>query len=389
MSTFAQQHPRARMLLVLLLVTAIGAASGGGSDDDEESSCNAAGVPDTRRARRRLIPTPRLVEAQISYPTGDKSFKVWQPWPSAIPAEDISPFLMADEWGAPTKRPLDGKAAADPGPPPSQGERHVGWHPHRGFDIVSYIREGRGSHADSMGNVAVVRPGGIQWLRCGSGIEHAEGGGNPPGAAKHGFQLWINARRAQKMAPPAYGTVQPEGIPVVRGAGGGVSRLLAGARGAAFTDRADDFMIADCELPAGATHSHAVPAALTGSVVVYAYDGAGTVGGRALRPRQALVLELESPSDDADGEDADADAVLELAATAPDGFAVMVFAGRPLGEPIAWRGPIVMSTQRELRSAYDELARGTFLKERVPFDYKAHADRARAVDEAGLVFEFD
>ena len=353
------------------------------------------------RARPRILILPRIVTRRdsphdrISYPTGDKSFKVWQPWPSALPAEDISPFLMCDEWGAPTKA-LDTRAARDPGPPPAQGERHVGWHPHRGFDIVSYIREGRGSHADSLGNVAVVRPGGVQWLRTGSGIEHAEGGGNPPGASKHGFQLWINLPRAMKMAKPRYGTVQPEDIPVVRGDGGGVSRLLAGAGAAAFADRAGDFAIADCELPPGATHAHAVPAALTGTVVLYAYAGAGTAGGRALRPREALVLELDDAAGadadadaSADAANADADAAIELVATAEEGFGVMVFAGRPLGEPIAWRGPIVMAKQWELRQAYDELRAGTFLKERVPFDFKAHADRARPVDEDGLVFAFD
>ena len=74
-------------------------------------------------------------------------------------------------------------------------------HCHAGFDILTYMKEGRGSHADSLGNVAVVRPGGIQWMRTGSGIEHAEGGGNPEGINKHGFQIWVSADSFFKRKP--------------------------------------------------------------------------------------------------------------------------------------------------------------------------------------------
>jgi redox-sensitive bicupin YhaK (pirin superfamily) len=97
---------------------------------------------------------------------------------------DVSPFLLMHDFGEPSKL-LDTLVADDPGPPQERAEKIVGWHPHRGFDIITYMKEGRGSHADSLGNQAVVRPGGIQWLRCGSGIEHAEGGGNPEHANTH------------------------------------------------------------------------------------------------------------------------------------------------------------------------------------------------------------
>ena len=112
-------------------------------------------------------------------------------------------------------------------------DRHVGWHPHRGFDILSYIKQGRGSHADSMGNAAVVRPGGLQWMRTGSGVEHAEGGGNPDGASTV-FNCGSTSAK-MKMEDPACGTVQPEDIPEERSPGGGLFRfLVAGDRGAAF-----------------------------------------------------------------------------------------------------------------------------------------------------------
>ena len=170
------RHPACALLLLAVLL----AGSTTLAADDE---CAAALVP-----LRVLSAAP----AHVSYPTGDKSFAVLEAFPGggALAAERISPFLLAHEWGAVTKT-LDGRVAPDPGPPSLREKAAtVGWHPHRGFDLLSYIKEGRGSHADSLGNVAVVRPGGVQYMRAGSGIEHAEGGGTPQGASKHGFQLW-------------------------------------------------------------------------------------------------------------------------------------------------------------------------------------------------------
>ena len=95
-------------------------------------------------------------------------------------------------------------------------------------------------------------------MRAGSGIEHAEGGGNPPHINKHGFQLWINLPSTMKMDQPAYGTVQPEAVPELRSSGGGMSRFVAGKGSLALNDR-DDFMIVDCELPANTSHVLDVP----------------------------------------------------------------------------------------------------------------------------------
>ena len=86
-------------------------------------------------------------------------------------------------------------------------------HCHAGFDILTYMKEGRGSHADSLGNVAVVRPGGIQWMRTGSGIEHAEGGGNPEGINKHGFQIWVSADSFLKKNEEPFAMPPPASVP--------------------------------------------------------------------------------------------------------------------------------------------------------------------------------
>ncbi len=359
--------------------TAAGAAAGAAAVRAASSAATA------RRLRVRNV-----VGSTTTFPTGDKSFGVLEPWPSRLVYADTSPFLLTHDWGTPTKRL--GAPAVDAGPPTEQGQRHVGWHPHRGFDLLSYIKEGRGSHADSMGNVAVVRPGGIQYMRAGSGIEHAEGGGNPPGVAKHGFQIWINLPAEKKMADPFYGTVQPEDIPESRSHDGLLTRWLAGAGSASFQDR-DDYFIADVEVPANATggvpQEFHVPSDFS-HVILYCYQGGGKISGTALRPHHAAVMQVSSSSDEMsvavgpDGTSVDAvttpavvgrpgvhgSNVLTVEATAAEGFGVMVFAGRPLDEPVAWRGPIVMSTQREIRMAYSDLQRGTFLKQRVPFDYR-------------------
>ena len=103
---------------------------------------------------------------------------------------------------------------------------------------MRYIKEGRGIHADSLGNVEEVTPGGVQWLRAGSGIEHAEGKSSPEESAnKHGFQIWIDLPADKKMDEPNYGTVLGKDIPEIRTEGGGVSRILGGHGSQVFSDR--------------------------------------------------------------------------------------------------------------------------------------------------------
>jgi quercetin 2,3-dioxygenase len=333
---------------------------------------------------------PKLIVKQVTpstkaNPTGDPNFSVIRPFANRY-LKDVftNPFLMCDEWGEITKEL--GKPAIDPGPPKVTGKRHVGWHPHRGFDIVSVIKEGRGAHADSLGNVEIVRPGGIQWMRTGSGVEHAEGGGNPEGAAKHGFQLWINLPSKMKMNEPSYGTVQPENIPEVdhTSNNGGLVRYLAGAyhKSASFPDR-EDFTIIDVEIPPNATEIVSIPIIFE-RVIIYVYRGEGTISGRKVRPQRAAVLSIGAVEVDAtmsvddkyqpfeELDMFDDVATVELAA-GKQGYAVMIFAAIPLKEPIAWRGPIVMNKDSEIQRAYRELQIGTFLKKRVNYNYQERA----------------
>jgi len=109
------------------------------------------------------------------------------------------------------------------------------------MDIMTYLREGTGRHADSLGNVGEFASPGFQWISVGSGIEHAEGGGTPDGERMHGFQIWINVPRAHKLDDPAYGTADPGTIPELDlGVGVGSGRLLAGPN--PFSDREGPFL---------------------------------------------------------------------------------------------------------------------------------------------------
>lgn len=307
----------------------------------------------------------KVVDAGVEYPTGEASFKVFQPFPNALSAEMADPFLMCDEWGE--SRKTLGETAIDEGPPHSVGTPHVGWHPHRGFDILSYIKEGRGRHADSLGNLGIVRPGGLQWMRTGSGVEHAEGGGNPEGARKHGFQIWINLPGTLKMSDPDYGTVQPEDIPEVLAESGALTRSLAGAGGASFQSR-EDVHIADCELPPSVLHRHVFPRGVD-RIILYIYRGHGVVAGRMVGSQQGVVLDASSCTELSESQ------CFVVLRSQELGLGVMVFAGRQLKEPIAWQGPIVMNTDHEIRSAFSELRRGMFYRKKVSYDYHAAADK--------------
>ena len=331
---------------------------------------------------QRTLHVAKVVNAVISYPTGDPSFAVQEAFSGrdTLSAESISPFLLAHDFGTPTKDLSKGQPAADPGPPAmgEHPERITGWHPHKGFDIITYMKEGRGLHADSLGNIAVVRPGGIQWMRTGSGIEHAEGGGNPKSAKKHGLQLWINLPSKMKLSDPSYGAVQPENVPTKRDAASGVTvRSIAGIGGAGLYDR-NDFYIWDCEMPPHASYSLSLPHVAqwaTPTVLVYSYQGKGRIAGTELRRKQTAVIRLSAENTSDSGGPTDPEMWIE--ATSKEGFGFVVFAGKPLrGEPIAWRGPIVMNTQEEIRSTYAELRTGTFYKVRAPYDYRSRTKQS-------------
>jgi redox-sensitive bicupin YhaK (pirin superfamily) len=269
-----------------------------------------------------------------------------------VPAFD--PFLMLDDFGS--SDPADYL----PGFP---------WHPHRGIETITYMLHGRVEHADSLGNSGVIGPGDVQWMTAGSGIIHqempriatsAEGhsgavtaAGSAAGSATllRGFQLWSNLPAAHKMMDPRYQEVRSSQIPMVESAGGAIVRVVCGEMDG-VTGPVQDIMTdpeyLDVTVPAGSRFAH--PVARGRTVFAYVFEGSGVFGTDGAAPvgrEKAILFD-------------DGDEVVATAGQEPIRF--LLVSGRPLNEPVAWRGPIVMNTEEELRRAFQEYQDGTFVK---------------------------
>mmetsp|Transcript_20579 Transcript_20579/g.29520 ORF Transcript_20579/g.29520 Transcript_20579/m.29520 type:complete len:310 (+) Transcript_20579:85-1014(+) len=302
------------------------------------------------------IPILAVRKAEVAHPTGDPKFSVMQPFPSAFSAKEADPFLMCDYFGPTTST---GKET-DPDNFP------IGWHPHRGMDILTYITQGVGRHADSLGNREEFASPGMQWISVGSGIEHAEGGGTPAGEDMAGFQIWVNVPSEKKMDDPRYGTEPPESIPAITCSDGATCRLLAGSmngrRGPFMT--VQDVQMVDYNLSAGSTVTHSVPPELD-NCLVYIYRGDARAADQSL-PTHSCVRLNASPTVPS----------RDFTVTAgPKGVSFLIFAGKMLNQPIAWHGPFVMTTDSEIRRTIMEYHEGKFLKRRAQWDYKRIASK--------------
>jgi quercetin 2,3-dioxygenase len=297
--------------------------------------------------------------AQVAYPTGNKAFSVMQPFPAAFSAEEADPFLMLDKFGGVSKG-----RETDPDKFP------VDWHPHRGMDLLSYLKKGTGRHADSMGNREEFRTPGLQWTSAGSGIEHAEGGGTPAGEPQDGFQIWINVPSARKMDDPKYGNEPPESLPLLQdmpASPGVLGRVIAGSYGNAHQGpfkTIQPVQMVDYELQAGSTHVHAVPEGLD-NCLVYVYEGSGRVNNEVVPLHSAIRLNATDPNV----------RTVTLSADSGQPLFAMVLAGKMLRQPVAWHGPFVMTTDEEIEQTIREYRRGTFLKKKASWDYKRIAAR--------------
>lgn len=294
-------------------------------------------------------------KAGKEYPTGNPNFSVKQAFPSAFSAEEADPFLMCDEIG-----PKEGYLASSPDDFP------VSWHPHRGMDIVTYIRQGTGRHADSLGNRCTFEGPGMQWISVGSGIEHAEGGGTPAGQKMHGFQIWINVPSDKKMDDPRYGTESPDDIPRLElpNAAGTVRVLAGGFEGKATGPfrTVQDVQMLDLELHPSASVEHTVPASHD-NTMLYVCKGEAIIEGAAVAAGEIIRLDASNPQ-----------ARLATIEAGPAGAVCMVFSGVRLNQPIAWHGPFVMTTQAEIADTLNEYRCGTLLRKRVSWNYKVAAE---------------
>lgn len=310
---------------------------------------SAAGV--TSSAARMLVKAVR--KSQVAYPTGRKDFAVMQPFPSAVTTEESDPFLMCDLFGP----MLSSGVETNPDKYP------VEWHPHRGMDIATYIIEGRGRHADSMGNRGFFDSPGMQWCSVGSGIEHAEAGGTPAGDNMTGFQIWINVPAARKMDDPRYGTVPPSALPVVSFPGGVSGRLLAGTLGGDSStvgpfQTVQELLMLDLTLPPSSAWELPLAPHLD-SVMAFVYRGDAVVNGAPVPQHSVALMDASGPA-----------RTLAISTQGVGGASVMVFAGVRLNQPVAWHGPFVMTTDAEIKATVREYQSGAFPPVRVPWDYK-------------------
>jgi quercetin 2,3-dioxygenase len=252
---------------------------------------------------------------------------------------DLDPFLMLDEFGT------------------DKAEDYIAGfpdHPHRGFETVTYMLDGRMRHRDNHGNEGVLVPGSVQWMTAGRGLVHSEMPEQQEGRMR-GFQLWLNLPAREKMTAPKYQEFGPERIPIASPAKGVTAKVIAGnvagVAGPIFQPATDPTYL-DVSLEPGATFVQALPPdyaaflyVFEGEVQVGAGDGASTVRTHELAVLgEGGEIRLNGVSAGADGKTARA----------------ILVAGRPLREPVAKYGPFVMNTREELQQAFVDFQNGKF-----------------------------
>ncbi len=223
------------------------------------------------------------------------------------------------------------------------------WHPHRGMETITYVLAGTVEHGDSMGNRGVIGAGDVQWMTAGSGIIHQEMPKGDTAGRMHGFQLWANLPASLKMTAPRYQEVQATSIPEVKERSGTVIRIIcgryAGITGPVSSIVADPVYL-DVTVPSG--HDKEIAVSPDHNAFAYVFAGAGKFSGTDMVDNRTLVV---------------FDRGEKVAVhTANDGIRFLLVSGKPIGEPVAWQGPIVMNTREELRQAFQEIEEGTFLK---------------------------
>lgn len=242
------------------------------------------------------------------------------------------------------------------------------WHPHRGIETITYVLNGAVEHGDSMGNKGVTGSGDVQWMTAGSGIIHQEMPKGDPEGRMEGFQLWANLPKAHKMMAPRYRGVESRDIPEVRLANGTHLKVICGRIGEVtgpVTDIVTEPEYLDISLPAGSEFRH--PTIRGHTVFAYVIGGQGYF----CQEKNPFTYEVEGLNYfDMQREPFvsngmlvlldDGDEVLVTTEAEPVRF--LLISGKPIGEPVAWYGPIVMNTEEELKTAFEEYRQGTFIK---------------------------
>jgi redox-sensitive bicupin YhaK (pirin superfamily) len=246
------------------------------------------------------------------------------------------------------------------------------WHPHRGIETITYVLAGSVEHGDSLGNKGTMGVGDVQWMTAGSGILHQEMPKGDPEGRMHGFQLWANLPAALKMTDPRYQDIPSSAIPEVTEDDGTKARIICGEfwgkRGPVEGVAADPNYV-DISVPPGQRKRLKVET--TRNAFAYVFAGSGTFRD-ASAPQAVLTEKVGDPT-------ADAEPVYDVrnhslvlfdrgdeivVQAGPEGIRFLLVSGKPIEEPVAWYGPIVMNTQDQLRQAMTELEAGSFIKRR-------------------------
>jgi quercetin 2,3-dioxygenase len=242
------------------------------------------------------------------------------------------------------------------------------WHPHRGIETITYVLSGDVEHGDSLGNKGVIGSGDVQWMTAGSGIIHQE---MPKGDAKgrmYGFQLWANLPAADKMMDPRYRDIARDQIPEINLSNGATIKVIcgevSGTKGPA-KDIVIDPEYLDVTVPANSEFMH--PTKPGHTVFAYVIDGQATFCNEknpfTYEMEGKNYFDLQRTPFVGNGtivlfEDGDEIAV----STEQHHVRFLLISGKPIGEPVAWYGPIVMNTKEELQTAFEEYRQGTFIK---------------------------
>jgi quercetin 2,3-dioxygenase len=244
------------------------------------------------------------------------------------------------------------------------------WHPHRGIETITYVLAGTVDHGDSMGNAGTIGPGDLQWMTAGSGIIHQEMPKGDQAGRMHGFQLWANLPADLKLTPPRYQEVQSRDIPQVKDDDGTEVRVVCGTfwgkKGPVDGIAADPIYL-DVTVAPGRRKS--LPVETTRHAFAYVFAGSGrfcNASGPLAVPTESVGWLDTTPPAEAENRSLvlfdRGDEVMVQAGE--DGIRFLLVSGKPLQEPVAWYGPIVMNTQEQLQEAFAELREGTFLKKK-------------------------
>lgn len=283
----------------------------------------------TPRTANRVVQTVQTLEGG--------GFPVRRPFPTQK-MMDFDPFLLLDHLGPIDYKPGEAKGAPD--------------HPHRGFETVTYVLEGRMGHKDSAGNSGKLNPGDVQWMTAGAGVVHSE---MPDadflrdGGRMEGFQLWVNLPRKEKMIAPRYQDTASAKIPVVTTDDGLVKvKIVAGeALGKhAVIDTKTSISYLHFTLKPGAKFAQPTPKNF--NAFVYVFRGRGNFGGNAIEAKEGQMVPFAPDGDTIAFENHDQSTTLEA----------LLIAGVPLKEPVVRYGPFVMNTRDEIVQAFDDFQNG-------------------------------